>query len=490
MDIEDSIDKKSRLEQGIFFTKHHIVKMIESNFDFTNIETVIDSAAGSCNFLIDLAIRFPQKKFYGVEKNPIIYKAVLKEIKNIPNIYYFNGDILLDRFPIPKCDLYLGNPPFINFSDLCENYRNDIKPLWLNYFPNSKGFKMLLGESRGDIAQLIFAHSVELYLKEGGEMGVILPNSLIKGNSASAGFREFNNIKVNKLVDISKSNPFDNTERNCFFILGEKGLNTQYPIKYFTQDREVNLIKSGSDLVEDGRAILKKSEYTARQGVNTLGANSIFIFKSQPPFKSDLIKPLLKSSDITGFNCTPSYFILYPYKNGKPIAEEDLKKNYSNEYNYLFKNKETLSNRKSRFVNKCWYGLFGVGEYTEKEYKVVWRGLGAKELLVSVTYNVIPNQAMNCYISTDSEDEAFFISGIMNSKIYKDQLLNLNESGAKSFAQPATINKIYIPKYNKSNEIHLNISGISKSLHKKIVYEKMNKLNQLSEILYRDEGFI
>ena len=66
---------------------------------------------------------------------------------------------------------------------------------------------MLLGDSRGDISQLIFYITVDRYLKDSGQIGVVLPNSLIKGNSASAGFRDFKNIKVKKFLRYKLSKP-------------------------------------------------------------------------------------------------------------------------------------------------------------------------------------------------------------------------------------------------------------------------------------------
>lgn len=490
MEIEDLIDQSSRLKQGIFFTKHHVVDEIVSNFNFDNIKTVIDSAAGSCNFLIELAKKYPHITFYGVEKNPIIYKEVKRSVSSIKNIKYFEGDILTDNFDIPQCDLYIGNPPFINFSDLEAEYRERIKPLWLEYFPDSKGFKMLLGDSRGDIAQLIFAHTVKKYLKKGAQIGVILPDSLIKGNSASKGFRDFKNITIDKLVDLSHMSAFDNTTRNCFYILSTVGGTTKFPIDYKKKNRVVKLIKSGDDLIERGVSILKPSEYSARQGINTLGANAVFFFKEQPPFKSPLLQPLLKSSDINSFSYKQSYQILFPYKDGKLIDEEDLKTNYPTEYEYLYSHKDILANRKSRFASKCWYTLFGVGEYTNRKYKTVWRGLGAKTLMASVTENVIPNQAMNCYIPAEDIKEAHFLCGIMNSNIYKNQLSLLNEEGAKSFAQPTTINKIFIPKFSSKDSIHKRISEISISLHKNYCNTMYEDLNSHVEKLYRKAGFL
>ena len=162
---------------------------------------------------------------------------------------------------------------------------------------------------------------------------------------------------------------------------------------------------------------------------------------------------------------------------------------YKMEYNYLLDHKDVLINRKSRFAQKNWFALFGVGEYTNKKYKVVWRGLGAKELVVAVTKNVIPNQAMNCYISTNSENEAHYICGVMNSNIYKKQLSLLNETGAKSFAQPNTINKIYIPLFNNDSLLHKEIFTCSMDLHLSNI-KNTKLLNNLVNKLYVTEGFI
>lgn len=490
MKIEDRIPAKERLKQGIFFTKDHIVSEIERQFSFKGVESVIDSAAGSCNFLIPLAKKYPRITFYGIEKNRYIYEEIIEEISGLSNIIYYHGDAILDDFPIPPCDLYLGNPPFINFSDLDEEYRKKIRPYWLEYFPNSRGFKMLLGSSRGDIAQLIFTHTVAKYLKAGGRTGVILPNSLIKGNSATAGFREFNNLHVEKIVDIASKEAFDNTNRACFYILAQKGRETTYPISYIQDGQEQKLIKIGTDLIEEGISILGDSYYHARQGINTLGANDVFFFKKGTPFTSKLIWPLLKSSDIKPFSCKASYHILIPYKRtGELIPEDELERTFPQEYDYLLRHKSILKGRKSRFAQRHWYGLFGVGAYTTQRFKVVWRGLGAKELMAAVTENIIPNQAMNCYISTESYDEAHFICAIMNSDIYKEQLLLLNEQGAKSFAQPATINKIFIPPYNPQNQTHIEIKSYSIKLHNQFDEVLYEELDTLIREFYRTLGF-
>lgn len=477
-DIETSLSSNERYRNGIFFTSEDVVNDIIDEFDWDKIESVIDTASGSCNFLISLANKYPNKTFYGVEKNKKIISAMEPIVEKYNNLTLFHGDILLDKFDIPKCDLYLGNPPFINFSDLDDDYRVKLIPMWKEYFNVDNGFKMMLGQSRGDISQLIFYFSIKNYIKENGCFGVVLPDSLLFGNSASSGFREFNDICIEKIVDLSHRDPFLFTSRNCFYITGRNGDVTKFPIPFYKDKDEVNLYKNGSKLVTKQSNSVKYNTYISRQGINTLGANSIFFFKKDPPFQSKLLKPLLKSSDVFKWHSNSSYHVLFPYdSSGQLLKEEDLKKVCKTAYHYLQKNKKRLLARKSKLPRGNWYSLFGVGSYTVAKYKVVWRALGATQFEAAVVIDSIPNQAMHGYIGFDNEAEAHFVCSVMNSNYYSNEVENLSQAGSKSFALPSIINQIFIPKYNPDNHLHNELSEISKSFHlSKVVDEvKWNK---------------
>jgi hypothetical protein len=466
--LYSNLSSSIRMQQGIFFTKQHIVQEIITNIALENVTSIVDTCAGAGDFLIPLALNYPDIRFYGIEKNPTVYSVTKQFIaqQKITNIHYFQGDVLLDEFEIPECDLYLGNPPFVHHSILPQEYREKIIPLWKRYSVKQKGFELLLGSSRSDIAQLIFHYSIERYLRNNGKFTVILPNSLLKGK-ASCDFREFNNLNINEITDISGKKAFEDTDRACFYISGTKSGKTKFPIPYH-QDNETKLLYRSNNLLiaAEDKQVLGKCSYTARQGINTLGANSIFFFKKQPPFASPLLKPLLKSSDVNPFHYNKSYWVLLPYTdNGALISENDLQLHYPIAYNYLLKHKDVLQNRKSRFIKQCWYALFGIGQYTFTKYKVVWRGLGAKALQACVVTDGIPNQAMHCYFSTNNHDEAHYLCSILNQPAYNDQLTSINESGAKSFAQPNTIHRLLIPSFDSGNLEHQELALFSRKKH-------------------------
>jgi hypothetical protein len=451
--IENRLDKKTKLKEGIFFTSPSVVEEISRIFDYGSVKSVIDSAAGSCNFLIPLARQYSHIQFYGVEKNETIYETVKTDIEDLPNLHYYRGDILLDDLPVPPCDLYLGNPPFVNYTNLTEDYREKIKSLWKKFMPVSRGFSLLLGDSRGDIAGLIFYYTLYRYVKDSGQFGVILPNSLIKGNGASAGFREFNNISIQRIVDISHRNAFLHTQRACFYMTGKKGGITAYPIPYVKQEEESQLWKRGDSLIEDKVDLAGGSDYPVRQGINTLGANGVFFFTEKPDLEEELLHPLLRSGDVGENRAEPSRWALLPYDGeGKLLPPSVLEEKYPKCWAYLLKNRHILAKRKSRFARKNWYTLFGIGSYTFAPYKVVWRAMGAKKLEAAVITRAIPNQAMHGYISCDSRKEADYLCNLLNSNEIRHQAAVLSESRSRSFAQPGTMKQLPLKKYKPTSE--------------------------------------
>ncbi len=448
LEIESRIDRETRKREGIFFTSPHVVGEITARFDYSRVRSVVDTAAGSGNFLIPLARKYREIQFYGVERNRTIYDAVMPLADELPNLSYYRGDILLDSFPIPPCDLYLGNPPFVNYTDLPEEYRKIIRPLWTEYMPVRKGFSLLLGESRGDLAALVFYHSVNRYLKEGGRFAVVLPDSLLKGNKATESFRRFPGIRAERAVDIAHREAFAHTSRSCFYLVGTKGGRTEYPLAYEKEEGLVFLENREGLLIEEEIGSTAGSDYPVRQGINTLGANGVFFFDDKPRLEEELLFPLLRSGDVGENRADPSRWVLLPYTGeGRLLSEVELERGYPRAWAYLGKNKKVLLARKSRFARKCWYALFGIGPYTFAPYKVVWRAMGAKRLEAAVITDAIPNQAMHGYIACETREEADYLCALLNSDEIRRLTALFSQARSRSFAQPGTMKMLPLRKY-------------------------------------------
>lgn len=70
-------------------------------------------------------------------------------------------------------------------------------------------------------------------------------------------------------------------------------------------------------------------------------------------------------------------------------------------------------------------------------------------------------------------DETHYICGIMNTRVAVDYVLKTSDS--RSFPiRP----RIYIPKYDSNNPIHVEISNFSKEAHEK--YDSVSDINRIT----------
>lgn len=122
-----------------------------------------------------------------------------------------------------KFDVVVGNPPWINWESLPEEYRNVTKDLWSNYGLTKIRGKMGLGKVKKDLAMLFFVRSFDLYLKKGGKLGFLVPLTLFK-TQAGAGFRDFlaKYTKVLAIHDMVTLYPFQEAINRTAAVIVEK----------------------------------------------------------------------------------------------------------------------------------------------------------------------------------------------------------------------------------------------------------------------------
>ena len=142
---------------------------------------------------------------------------------------------------IGKFDYVIGNPPWINWENLPEFYRNETRSLW-NWYGLLKRTKgMGLGKVKRDMAMLFIARCLDRFTKEGGKFGFLLPFTAFK-TQAGAGFRSFlargiwrgKDIrcpcKVLKVHDLVTLYPFEGAVNRTAMIIIEKAGKTEFPI--------------------------------------------------------------------------------------------------------------------------------------------------------------------------------------------------------------------------------------------------------------------
>ncbi|MCC6014870.1 MAG: class I SAM-dependent DNA methyltransferase, partial [Desulfurococcaceae archaeon] len=119
-----------------------------------------------------------------------------------------------------KFDYVVGNPPWVNWENLPEEYREISRPLWDHY-----GMSKVVstGAFKKDLAMLFLARCFDLYLKPGGKLGFLIPFTVFK-TQAGAGFRNFlaRKTKIHVIHDLVTLYPFEGAVNRTSAIVVEK----------------------------------------------------------------------------------------------------------------------------------------------------------------------------------------------------------------------------------------------------------------------------
>lgn len=148
---------------------------------------------------------------------------------------------------VPKVDFVVGNPPWINWESLPEDYRRTTFSLWQQYgLFRHKGYKAKLGGAKDDISILMTYVCHDMFLKDGGRLGFVITQSIFKTRGGGEGFRGlqyeaagqtkcFSPLKVE---DLSNFQPFEGaTNRTAVFIAGKSASPAVFPVPYLVWKR-------------------------------------------------------------------------------------------------------------------------------------------------------------------------------------------------------------------------------------------------------------
>ena len=395
------------------------------------------------------------------------------------------ADVILEN-PKSKFDLLVGNPPWVNFCDLPLAYKEKLKRMFIEYELIDDKQSLLLGGSRVDLSALIISVVIHRNLADHGEAAFFLPLSLFLNDGAHSGFRRFtlkdSTFQIAKLWDFRTEKIFPE-------------IATRFGVAHFLRDG-VTTFPISCRTLEDGewtsRLAAPLGNHTAplsvfdslcefnelsssiqievrenqkpRQGVNSCGANHVFIFDHVPDaIPSEFIFPLITKECFSELACAPRKFILLPYDihTGRPLSEAQLRAHPSL-HDYLLRHKDKLLSRKGTMLNASmkqgkWWACLGVGEYNFAPFKIVWEAYGKKTFNPRIfsSHNMKPwqaNQAMHAFIPCNSLSEAeHLLKQFENSNIEK-YLKSLNMEGTCNWAQPGRIKRFLSFKNEKEEE--------------------------------------
>lgn len=509
--------------------------------------------AGKTNYLILYA-----KCFEFFENNhlqiPIFYAdAIQAKFEN--NAMFSNFVNEYENITIPKVDYLVGNPPWVNWEYLPTDYKLRTAHLWQYY--NLFAVKGLeAGFIKEDISVLLTYVALDKYLKDDGKLGFVVKETLFKSIKQGEGFRKFKIFPANTAInpyrvdDLTLFKPFKDVVNRTALLFIQKGEAVQYPTnyvvwqplngkrtfennfdikelsKYFefvfkkAQPSIPNEINSGWITVEmenldKTNLILGKSDYLARTGTFTGGANGIFwlniieknnglltvrniteraknkmkIIKTE--LETEFIFPFLTGNDLEFWQYSYSKYTLCPHTAETKMYPIDLKilEKYPKTLQYFEAFKTELQDRKGfttfdkhiQLAN--YYAIQRIGDYTFAPYKVAWRYI-CKEFrpaVIEYTYdkyvgkkNIIPNEKI-IFVGLHDRKEAYYLCGLLSSTLYRQTIENYMIG---TQITPSIISRLNLPKFDKNNEFHIEISTLCENGHfaenKEIFVEKIN----------------
>jgi hypothetical protein len=334
-------------------------------------------------------------------KNTIVKKIMLDNMQTLFDLIKEDSDsiwpyVLRNMYkPIPitekKVDVIIGNPPWLTMQGMKnESYQNFLK---------NKTFYFNLIEKKDthqfphlELATLFFCITVDLYLKNSGEIAFVLPKSILV-SSHHKNFIKFNNPKMNlvKIYDVEKVTPLFQIPTCVIFC--KMGGDTKYPVNQLTlsgklPETNCGIIKAKKHLTfentkyepvdistkqspyfekfDQGATIVPRNLFFVIPEINSMGLGLNFespLVESNPknstklPWSKVTIKKEIESnfffgtvlgSDIVPFGIRQLRLIVLPMtiKDGKP--------HISNDYSDLQKNGYPKAARYFEEVEQLW----------------------------------------------------------------------------------------------------------------------------------------
>lgn len=308
-----------------------------------------------------------------------------------------------------KFDIVIGNPPYVRIQHLEKSRREKIyRSKW----------ELVSGCS--DLFIVFFEIGLHL-LKDKGELVYITPNSWLK---TAAGKALRNHVKGNHnikfLCDFGDTQVFEGyTTYTSIVILEKHGRKKEkvpaYKCDEIQKGKPLQL-KNGyvvhttdsvwslfskedrnflDECVESATATLAEIA-SINVGIQTL-ADNVFIFEAgSVDLEKEITRRIFKASVMKEGRDKTERVIIYPYKDGKLIPENELEKKYPKAYKHLLsKKKQLMARDKGEMKAENWYG-YGRGVS-------IVSGFGTKLLTSSI--NPKPN-FQKC-----EDPDALFYSG-------------------------------------------------------------------------------
>lgn len=480
---------------AFFKTPKELVKIMLSNVELDNNTKILDTGFGQMAFLKEIYLQENLKKenIFGVEYSSIFFEKAKNELINI-NL--FNQDYL--SFEENNFDVIIGNPPYIHSKNLDTNMKSKVKEL--------------VGYNESNLYYAFILKSIEL-LKEGGSLSYILPYDFFHNTYA----KELRNKMVLEgsfeyIIDFKELNIFKGASPDTIIFKWVKGVKNK-EIKVISLEQKISykdslyyledvLFKEKSNEIYSFRyikafkenSLFYLNEYNfksktikikelAKVSVGIVsGADELFKVKNKDKINKEeykYIKPFVKNKHLINNFCkeTEDYFF---FRNNDFVNEDDFKLKAPSIFREFLISKDILLNRYLP-KGKWWFEYLAIRNLNEIEnninkYKLLVPNITRKD---NKWFSITNKE---CYIggdlimlSSDKEDNIFFLYGLLNSESFCNYY---------KLTGPKKGNRIL---FTQKTLEEFNIPLLDKDLYNRIVIlARNNKLEEINSLLDRN----
>lgn len=427
------------------------------------------------------------------------------------------------------CDYLIGNPPWISWNCLPPVYRqrleNELLPQYKLF--DFHGQLARLGHSNDDYLSTFTLVTIDRYLKQNGICSFIIKQPLLT-NVAGKAFRRFEirrssgkvtPLRVRQAADLRALDPFGIGNETAILVL-EKGAPTIYPIAYDIWSKpnghlEIKTERAQPSALADTSSawIVITSEWRAtqfmegenpyeiRHGLKHDGAE-ILILRVLEKNKNRLhiqrrvdetiheiepewIYPFLQPRHLKQWGRDGYFYFLMPQRKAGENNEKELIEQFPLTYAFLKHFAPQFAARRSKvFLNKPFYGLFGLGQYTHAPYKVCWVGLGFQPRFAVIEEinepllgpkTIIPDGTIY-FMPFQQRDEAHFVCALLNSELVC-KFLSARSGKSKRGLSKKVVEQLALPKFNCNDERHAYLAEASLQLHEAFRRDERVALN-------------
>ncbi|APY14186.1 hypothetical protein BKD02_07800 [Brucella sp. 09RB8910] len=444
------------------------------------------------------------------QENPVFRKLVRQIIEDR---FFFQTSL--------GANIVCGNPPWISWDGLQADYRRRVSSQWsASALITNSGWRSKVAAGKQDVSTLFVYRSAERHAAKGAQMVFALPISLFQSRHAGAGFRRFETSKGRKyalagLLDLSKQVVFHDAINRTAVAVFRVDEPSVYPIPYYSSISEIDegraalaqpldvtdLLSPIAAFMPEEDSLLKAiapSDYRARGGINTGGANGILwvdVLNERPSaellrirntaksrgeeipmiegmVEAAAVSKLLLGRDVKRWKAVPSKGIILLYDPSRPkqaMPESEARRIFPQAFAYVQSFEGRLKARKEyhRWGGKGpFYEVYRIGPYTFSPVKVVWQHTGFRGRLnpaVIESYGeatIVPDQKV-ILLNFDNIDEAHYVCGFLASATVSEILRKYIGIDASTHI----LDYVGLKKFNPSMEAHIKLSDLSKLAH-------------------------